>query len=135
MPVTCRLYADADRRAANRDVLELGRYRRQKTQRQAMVDDVLECRQPLYFQRVRMRIEGNDLVELAERNPTLGTSARLIPEQVRDRRLCEPELPAPAIPGLEKLGFLPRVVRGYFRRLRRRRYVCATPESDSLPSA
>jgi hypothetical protein len=84
---TGRFDADANRRAANRNVLELRRNQRQKTVCEAMRDDRFERRQSFDFERLRPGIELDDFIELAERNTPLGAPARLITKQIRDRRL------------------------------------------------
>jgi hypothetical protein len=84
---TGRLDPDADRSSANRNVLEFRRNQRQKAVLQAMRDDRFERRQSLDFERPGSGIERDDFIELTERNTPLGTPARLITKQVRDRRL------------------------------------------------
>jgi len=54
---------------------------------EAVGDNRFERRQPFDLECLCLRIERNDLVELPERNAPLGTAARLIAEQVRNRRL------------------------------------------------
>ena len=93
-----RLDADADRRAADGDVLELGRHERQKAVRQAVPHDGLVGGEALDFDRARRRVEREHVVELAERQAPRGGAARLVAEQVRDRRLLEPQRPRAALP-------------------------------------
>jgi hypothetical protein len=96
-----RLDADADRRTADRDVLELRRDGRQEPVLEAGTDNRLECRQALGFERPAMAIDPDDLIELAERDAPFRPPARLIAEQIRYGRLGEAKLAAAAFPGVE----------------------------------
>jgi len=52
-----------------------------------MRDDRFERRQSFDVERLRPGVERDDFIELTERNTPLGTTARLITKQIRDRRL------------------------------------------------
>ena len=109
VPEAGRFDADADGGAADRDVLELGRDERQETARQAIADDRLERCEPLDVERALLGVERDDFVEGAERQPPFALAAIRVTEQVRDRRLGEPELARFVTPGGFELGFLPVV--------------------------
>jgi hypothetical protein len=130
-----RLDTDADRRAADRDVLELGRDGRQEPLLEAGLYDRLECGQALGFERPAVAIDPDDLVELAERDTPFRPPARLIAEQVRYRGLGEAQLAAAAFPGIEERGFLLLVARFDVRNPCRYRCACGTTAARSSPSA
>jgi hypothetical protein len=75
VPETGRFDADANRRPANRDVLQFGRNQRQKSMLKAMGDDRFERRETFDLQRLRGGVEPDDLIELAERDSPFGTAA------------------------------------------------------------
>lgn len=49
---------------------------------EAMLNDRVKRCEPLDFERLSVRVDRDDFVELAERNSTLGLFARLIAKQV-----------------------------------------------------
>lgn len=87
VPVTGRLNADANRRAANRNVLELRTNWRQEAVLETMFNDRVKGCEPLDFERLSAGVDRDDLVELPERNSTLSLAARLITKQIGNRRL------------------------------------------------
>src|SRR5690606_29264392 len=93
-----RLDADADRRAAYRDVLQLRHDARHEAASKRVARDGLERREPLDVERARVGVEPDDVVELAEGDPLRRRLAWLVAEQVRDRRLRELKLTAAVAP-------------------------------------
>src|SRR4029079_3333878 len=93
-----RFDAEADGRAADGDVLELGRYERQKSFREARADHGLVRRETFDLGRLRLRVDLEHVVEVAQRDAPRGGAARLVAEQIRYRRLREPDVTCAALP-------------------------------------
>src|SRR6185436_4681496 len=129
--VARRLDADADGRSADRYVLELGRDERQVAVIEAVTHDRLVGREPFDLHGAARIVYPENVIELAERQTPRRCAARLISEQVRDRRLLKPQRSVTALPTARE----PRCLRRVALRGGRDRHSRASTERSSHPCA